>query len=90
MSDDPTYLPEPWYCDDRRSLTCDLCRDAVDELWLLSPHRPPDLRLGLALHDAHQSHVETWIAAAGDKLHQAILDHLAATRDQHRPDSSRT
>jgi hypothetical protein len=34
--------------------------------------------------------VETWIAAAGDKLHQAILDHLAATRDQHRPDSSRT
>jgi hypothetical protein len=33
----------------------------------------------LALHDAHQSHVEAWIAAYGDKLHQAILDHLAAT-----------
>jgi hypothetical protein len=61
MSGDPTYLPgcqvaalsagqpppKPWHCDDRRSLTCDLCRDAVDALWLLSPHRPPDLGWGL-------------------------------------------
>jgi hypothetical protein len=44
----------------------------------------------LALHDAHQSHVEAWIAAAGDKLHQAVLDHLAAPREQHQPDSSGT
>jgi hypothetical protein len=61
MTGDPTYppgcevavlsagqpLPEPWYCDDRRSLTCDLCCDAVDALWLLSPHRPRDLGWGL-------------------------------------------
>jgi hypothetical protein len=42
----------------------------------------------LALHDAHQSHVQAWITAAGDKLHQAVLDHLAVTREQHQPDSS--
>ena len=40
----------------------------------------------LALHDAHQSHVEAWIAAASDKLHQAVLDHLAATCEQHGTD----
>jgi hypothetical protein len=44
-------LPEPWYRADRRSLECDLCRDAVDALWLLSPHRPPDL--GRALPTAN-------------------------------------
>jgi hypothetical protein len=62
MSDDPTDLPgcqvavlsvgepppEPSYCDEARLLICDLCRDAVDALWLLSPHRPPDLGWGLA------------------------------------------
>lgn len=31
-----------------------------------------------ALHAAHQSHVDAWISAAGDKLHQAVTDHLAA------------
>ena len=36
----------------------------------------------LALHDAHQSHVEAWIAATSDKLHQALLEHLAAIREQ--------
>jgi hypothetical protein len=44
----------------------------------------------LALYDAHQCHLEAWIAAAGDKLHQAVLDHLAATREQPRLDSSGT
>jgi hypothetical protein len=40
-------LPEPWYSTHRRTLQCDLCRDAVDALWLLSPHRPPDLGWGI-------------------------------------------
>ncbi len=34
-------LSDPWYSDG--SVECDLCGDAVDALWLLSPHRPPEL-----------------------------------------------
>jgi hypothetical protein len=45
----------------------------------------------VALHIAHQSHVDAWIAAAGDKLHQAVVEHLAAIGGQdgsshERPD----
>jgi hypothetical protein len=36
----------------------------------------------VALHIAHQSHVDAWIAAAGDKLHQAVVEHLAAIGGQ--------
>jgi hypothetical protein len=35
----------------------------------------------LALHAAHQSHVDSWIAAASDRLHEAILEHSAARRE---------
>ena len=31
-----------------------------------------------ALHDAHQSHVDEWIAAASDRLQVALVEHLAA------------
>ena len=31
-----------------------------------------------ALHAARQAHVDAWIAAAGDKLHEAIVEHLQA------------
>lgn len=31
-----------------------------------------------ALHIAHQTHVDEWIAAAGDRLHDAIVEHRAA------------
>ena len=31
-----------------------------------------------ALHAAHQSGVDAWIAAAADKLHQAVADYLVA------------
>jgi hypothetical protein len=31
------------------------------------------------LHIARQTHVDVWIAAAYDKLHVAIREHLAAT-----------
>lgn len=31
-----------------------------------------------ALHDAHQSRVDEWIRAAGDRLHAAIVEHVAA------------
>ena len=30
----------------------------------------------LALHDAHQTHVDQWIQAASDRLHAAVLRHL--------------
>jgi hypothetical protein len=31
-----------------------------------------------ALHAAHQSHVDAWIAAASDRLHEALSEYLAA------------
>jgi hypothetical protein len=34
----------------------------------------------VALHIAHQSHVDAWIAAAGDRLHESLAEHLAAVR----------
>ena len=41
-----------------------------------------------ALHAAHQSGVEQWIAAAAEKLHQAIVEYLVAIAAQttaHQP-----
>ena len=32
----------------------------------------------VALHDAHQTHVDQWIAAAQDHLHLAVAKHSAA------------
>ena len=32
----------------------------------------------VALHDAHTTHVDAWIAAAADRLHDAIETYLAA------------
>jgi hypothetical protein len=39
------------------------------------------------LHAARRSGVEQWITAAAEKLHQAVVDYLAANRraDQHAP-----
>jgi hypothetical protein len=34
-------------------------------------------RAELALHDAHQSHVDRWINAADEHLHRAIAHYLA-------------
>jgi hypothetical protein len=34
----------------------------------------------LALHDAHTSHEDAWIAAAADRLHEAIEAYLALKR----------
>jgi hypothetical protein len=31
-----------------------------------------------ALHAARQAHVDAWIAAANDKLHQALAEYLTA------------
>jgi hypothetical protein len=36
-----------------------------------------------ALHAAHQSGVDTWIAAASDRLHEAIVEHIAAVNALH-------
>jgi hypothetical protein len=37
-----------------------------------------------ALHAAHQSHVNAWIAAASDKLHLAVEEFLAALSEHDR------
>jgi hypothetical protein len=47
-------------------------------------------RAELALHDAHQTHVDAWINAANDRLHDAIARHEAANalvfrRHDHAP-----
>ena len=39
-----------------------------------------------ALHAARQSRVDAWIAAASDKLHQAVAEYLAS---QDRPQEQR-
>ncbi len=38
----------------------------------------------VALHAAHQSHVGAWITAAGDRLHEAIVEHTAAVETAWR------
>ena len=35
-------------------------------------------RAEIAVHDAHQTHVDEWIAAANDRLHIAVARYLAA------------
>lgn len=40
-----------------------------------------------ALHIAHQSHVDAWIVAASDRLHEAVVEHLAAQADAQRAES---
>jgi len=37
-----------------------------------------------ALHAARASHVDAWIAAAADRLHEALQAHLAAVADSRR------
>jgi hypothetical protein len=34
----------------------------------------------VALHIAHQTGVDEWVRAAGDRLHDAIVEHRLATR----------
>jgi hypothetical protein len=34
----------------------------------------------IALHIAHQTHNDAWIAAAADKLHEAVVAYLVAGR----------
>lgn len=33
-----------------------------------------------ALHDAHQTHVDAWITAAADRLHEAVEHYFAAEK----------
>jgi hypothetical protein len=35
-------------------------------------------RAEIAVHDAHQTHVDEWIAAANDRLHVAVARYLSA------------
>jgi hypothetical protein len=32
----------------------------------------------LALHDAHQTHIDAWIGAANHRLHVAVVQYVAA------------
>jgi hypothetical protein len=34
----------------------------------------------IALHEARQSHIDAWIAAAYDTLHRTIAEHRAAVK----------
>lgn len=49
----------------------------------------------VALHIAHQTQVDAWIAAASDRLHEAILAHTRAVQEastrssRHSPRRSR-
>ena len=38
-----------------------------------------------ALHNARESRVDAWITAAADKLHQSVVEHLAAVAALSRP-----
>ena len=37
-------------------------------------------RAEVALHDAHQTHVDQWVGAAHDRLHEAVARYSAAER----------
>ena len=37
----------------------------------------------VALHDAHQTHVDEWITAASEHLHRAVLDYTEAERQDN-------
>jgi hypothetical protein len=39
----------------------------------------------VALHLAHSSHVDAWIQAASDRLHEAVVAHLSAVAEASRP-----
>lgn len=44
----------------------------------------------VALHDAHQSHVDNWVAVASERLHGAVVDYLnelAIDHAMHRSES---
>ena len=53
-------------------------------------HIPDGLRIAAgrlydaecALHTARQSHLDGWIAAASEKLHDAVTEYLAAIAEQ--------
>jgi hypothetical protein len=40
------------------------------------------------LHCARQSHIDAWIAAAYDRLHEAVLEHATALAQQTDSDRS--
>jgi hypothetical protein len=40
-----------------------------------------------ALHAARQSHVDPWIAAASDKLHEAITAYIASLPEEQTRDA---
>ncbi|MCU1655388.1 MAG: hypothetical protein JWO57_44 [Pseudonocardiales bacterium] len=49
---------------------------AADERVAATERRLYDAEV--ALHIAHQTHVDEWIASAADRLHAAIIEHTAA------------
>ena len=59
-------------------MTSTLCFDsaAVEARVLFAARRLYDAEC--ALHAAHQTRVDDWIAAAADALHQTVLEHRSA------------
>jgi hypothetical protein len=64
----------------------------TSQLTTLAPRDPATERLAaaavrlydaeVALHIAGQSQVDRWVAAAYDRLHQAVAEHTAALADR--------
>jgi hypothetical protein len=50
----------------------------TDDRVALTAHRVYDAEC--VLHTARQSHIDEWILAASDRLHDALVDYLAAVR----------
>lgn len=60
----PTPVTPPAAVPEQASLLA-ACRQAASHLYDAE----------VALHHAHQSHVDAWVTAAYDKLHEAIAAH---------------
>ena len=85
----PPVNPTP----DRRELIEEHCHGRHRYNQRVRPNPPTEDRIHAtarrlydaecALHIAHQSRVTEWVAAASDRLHDAITEHLAAIAVQH-------
>jgi hypothetical protein len=79
---------------------CITVHDAIDRIWNLErthvgwwtraeplTHEQASRRLAQAeqaLHDAHASHVDSWIAAACKQLHRAVLEYEHANNPERK------
>jgi hypothetical protein len=63
----------------------DIAKDAYDSETRIQLAAQHLYAAECALHNARESRVDAWIAAAADKLHQSVVEHLAAVAALSRP-----